>query len=74
MQTDNASRLEVIETCPGTVALEKELHRRFSHLRLTGEWFRPGEDLLRFITFLKQVKSRRPLTAQDAIQYRHHAA
>jgi hypothetical protein len=29
--------------------LEKELHRRFSHLRVRHEWFNPGQDLLDFM-------------------------
>ncbi len=29
--------------------LEETLHADFAHLRLHGEWFRPGDELLRFI-------------------------
>lgn len=29
--------------------LEKEMHAKFAHLRLGGEWFEPGEDLLAYI-------------------------
>jgi hypothetical protein len=28
---------------------EKNLHKRFSHLRVTGEWFKPEQELLGFI-------------------------
>lgn len=30
-------------------AVEQMLHRRFAHLRLHGEWFAAGEDLLQFV-------------------------
>jgi hypothetical protein len=28
---------------------ETELHRRFAHLNIRGEWFRPGHELMEFI-------------------------
>ena len=31
---------------------EKKLHARFKHLHVRNEWFRPGDDLLRFIEHL----------------------
>lgn len=31
---------------PGDRDLEQATHRKFGHLRLQGEWFSPGEDLL----------------------------
>lgn len=33
---------------------ERELHREFSHLRLRGEWFTPGDDLIKFIVIEAQ--------------------
>jgi hypothetical protein len=30
-------------------SLERELHERFSHLRMRGEWFRPGLELITYI-------------------------
>lgn len=51
LQSNSGERLTllaVIETAePG--ATERDLHRRFSDLRLHGEWFRPEAHLMRFI-------------------------
>lgn len=42
-----ASRgLDLIACYPAPMAHEKELHEEFEHLRLCGEWFRPGAELL----------------------------
>ena len=42
----------MIEACKA----EKLLHERFGHLRMSGEWFQPGNDLL---AYLEELKSRR---------------
>jgi hypothetical protein len=39
----------LIAVIDGNHATEGELHRRFDHLRVVGEWFLPEEDLLDFI-------------------------
>lgn len=41
----------VLAELPGDEAVERQLHKRFSHLRIgtDGEWFYPGEELLDFI-------------------------
>ena len=44
---------QVLATIPGTPSTEKRLHRRFDHLRITGEWFRADGELLRFIADLE---------------------
>ncbi len=33
----------------GGDAMETELHAKFAHIRLIGEWFRPGDDLMAYI-------------------------
>jgi len=43
----------ILATMPGTPAVESRMHKRFAHLRITGEWFRPGPDLMAFIDSLK---------------------
>lgn len=43
-----APRLLVLLTLPGGKDLEAEYHRRFDHLRIEGEWFEAGDDLLDF--------------------------
>jgi hypothetical protein len=42
-----ASRaLDLVACYPSDITHEIELHREFEHLRLCGEWFRPGDELL----------------------------
>lgn len=42
-----ASRgLDLVACYPAPISHEKELHQEFDHLRLCGEWFRPGRELL----------------------------
>lgn len=41
--------LEVLGVANGFYKEEKELHKRFAHLRQAGEWFDPGDDLIEYI-------------------------
>jgi hypothetical protein len=53
LQTAHVGSLRVLATIHrpalDALALESEMHRRFGHLRLRGEWFSDGDDLLAFI-------------------------
>lgn len=49
LQTGHHDRLRVLRSMRGDKALEAWLHRRFAAHRLTGEWFTPHRDLLRYI-------------------------
>lgn len=49
LQTSNHESLELLGTMPGTERDEQRLHAMFQHLRLRGEWFTAGPDLLRYI-------------------------
>ncbi len=42
----------LLATLPGGRTEERNLHRRFAHLRAGGEWFRPDDDLLAVIRAL----------------------
>lgn len=42
------SPLVVLKVMPGDV--EREMHKKFAHLRKHQEWFEPGEDLLAFLS------------------------
>lgn len=42
--------LRVLAVTDGMRAEEKALHERFAHLRQTGEWFHPADDLKAYIT------------------------
>lgn len=39
----------LLATFEGQFRHERALHRRFSHLRIEGEWFRPAQDMLALI-------------------------
>jgi hypothetical protein len=42
--------LAVLAVVDGHKDEERSLHRRFAHLRVVGEWFEPGDELLGLIT------------------------
>jgi hypothetical protein len=39
LQTGTPKRLRIIGVIPGTLLTESLIHKRFSHARVTGEWF-----------------------------------
>lgn len=45
MQCHNHNQLRLLGDIPGGRRLEKEWHKKFSHLRVSGEWFSYTEDL-----------------------------
>jgi hypothetical protein len=49
LQIGSAEPLRLLATMAGVHRDERRLHRRFAHLRLTGEWFRADPELLSFI-------------------------
>ena len=48
-------RLTLLASFPGDKPRELELHRKFAHLRTSGEWFRAEPELLDFVASLKAV-------------------
>jgi hypothetical protein len=52
LQAANSSILKIIKTIEGTVGLERQIHKRFKHLRLHGEWFRAAPELMKYIRSL----------------------
>lgn len=53
LSTASPYPLRMLKIVPGGPALERQLHNRFSHSQLEGEWFKPTEELLEFIQNLK---------------------
>lgn len=49
LQTSHPDQLILLGTVPGTPSLEQEIHQRFKHIRLGGEWFSPTAELTDFI-------------------------
>jgi len=58
LQTGHSETLRLLTCAPGTQQQERALHDRFAHLRVSGEWFRPGDDLL---SYIRLVADRRAL-------------
>lgn len=54
---------EVLATHKGGRDAERVQHRRFDHLRVTGEWFRPEPELLAHIG---RIKARRAKSGKEA--------
>lgn len=53
LQTGSPEKLVLYASMRGTHRKEIELHQRFAHLRLKGEWFRKAPDILDFIEQIK---------------------
>ena len=54
-------RLALLITTPGTFRLKQRLHRKFEHLRSTGEWFRDDVELHEFIEQMRANPLQAPL-------------
>ncbi len=49
LQIGSPIPLKLMAVTKGTFRLERQLHERFNHLRIHGEWFSPGPELLELI-------------------------
>ena len=49
LQTSSPLKLELLDYIPGGRKLENKLHKKFKHLRESGEWFRAEQDLVEYI-------------------------
>ncbi len=61
LQTACSDKLEMLLEAPGSRDFERELHQRFSPLRISGEWFRMTPALVAFIEHLGRCKLEPPL-------------
>jgi len=48
LQRERGGEMTLLAIIPDD-QIELELHRKFEHLRIEGEWYEPGPDLLAFI-------------------------
>jgi hypothetical protein len=60
LQVGSGCELKLLLAVPYDRLPEASAHRKFKHLRLHGEWFRPEQDLLDFITALR-VETQKPI-------------
>lgn len=65
LQTGNSEPLRIIAMISGGAAKEAELHRKFSHLNIQGEWFNLGPDLHRYIVEIR-TGQQRAMPSSDA--------
>lgn len=72
LQTGNPYPLKLIAAVRGAVEVETELHGRFGHLRMVGEWFRPAADLTAFIAGVQWSAGIKPI-AGDALPVKEDA-
>ena len=54
LQLANHHELKIIATENASLKREKELHERFGYLKIRGEWFKPGNELLAYIDVLRE--------------------
>lgn len=52
---------EILAKEPGAASREAALHAKFAHLRLHGEWFEPGPDLMEYIADLRKQLGLGPI-------------
>jgi hypothetical protein len=67
-RTGVAGRVRSLQTGASAVLpdadREAELHQRFRHLHVRGEWFQPGPDLLAFIDQVNRGEGTGPLAEE----------
>lgn len=63
LKTALPDRVVVLLTTLGTKDSEADLHLRFEHLRLRGEWFRPDPELLDYI----QAEALKPVPVVEVV-------
>jgi DNA-binding transcriptional ArsR family regulator len=54
LQTGSAAPIKLIGTMPGGLAVERRVHEKFAHLRLSGEWFTATPELLEYVSEVAQ--------------------
>lgn len=60
LQTGCPDELRLVAHARGTADDERELHKRFAHLRLRGEWFQAKPELVEFIRGIRFAKRDDP--------------
>lgn len=75
LQPGSGTKLELLLAVPFSRLTEPDAHRKFKHLRLHGEWFRPEQELLDFIGQLRsETKKPRPRVRSSVVVQRERPA
>lgn len=54
LQVGSEAPLKILCLFEGSETLEQDLHRKFSHLAMSGEWFIPGQEIY---DFMERIRS-----------------
>jgi hypothetical protein len=57
LQVSSPYQLELISKVQGTMALEKKLHKEFSHLRISGEWFKWSDEIIQKFKHMESLET-----------------
>jgi hypothetical protein len=55
LQTAQPYPLNVLYSMRGGITMERDIHRVFAHLRVQGEWFSPGPELMAYIDGIRRA-------------------
>lgn len=56
MKMDNFHELKILKIIEGDRNKEKEIHQKFAGIRIKGEWFKPDQSLLSYVSFIEEPK------------------
>lgn len=65
LQTGSATGLKMLFIAKGKGCMENIMHKCFSDIALSGEWFQHTERIDRFIDYAKAYKSKEPIIKDD---------
>ena len=56
MNMDNFHELKILKIISGDRNKEKEIHQKFAGIRIKGEWFKPDQSLLNYISLIEETE------------------
>lgn len=59
-ETSNPAGVRLLAVVPGGAGEEREMHARFAHLRVRGEWFMPVSTLGEYLSHATHAVPKRP--------------